>query len=1263
MRRWRGPLAALVAVAMGVGTVGYAWAGQPAATPVASASASPSQSVSPESSPAAAETASSASPSATGSAGAADVSDSGAVANAVSPQTPTAQYSISSGAAASAQPENAPAAVAAAGSCDATTWATLKACFADASAAVVTLAAKIAVPASDGDGATIEVAKDRKVTLNAADGAGLTSVGADGAAVTRQASVFHVAEGGELTIAGGSYEKIFATGDGPLAKVEGTLTVTGGTFSGNGTVGGSGGVFRAEAGSTVTFGIENGGDAPEFKGNSAVNGGVIYSRGAVVVKSGLYEGNEATGTVGGQGGGAFHLKESTSTLSIAGGTFRNNESAGEGGGAVYSLRSEKLSVSAGLFEGNMATNAGDNRGGGAVYANATSLSVTGGKFYGNGQDPGDCSVEVGKNPQDACNGGNNGGQSGGGAIYSTGGSLTIQGGVVFKGNYARARDFGSGGGAVWARGEMWIRNSADAQAVKPLFEGNWASIDQPLVKGRKDPTTTLTGPASSISAGGAGGAVFLMNDSTAYITGGSYVNNASGYLGGGIYTEENTTTYVSKAVAYENTAGHFGGGLWFCPSGNSAASKGGNIALFDNEVSDGLDANTENSPDETKYPTEAGADLAIMNPKHKGKPANKFQLMDTWFTDRSEKTVDWYWDGTPDVDASGYQDRWLGGKPDESVKVHDGGSADGNPDGDYAPRYHEGNEGSVPIVIKEPDNHAVTLCLYYTDATKAECAGMYEDGFGYRGVALKAVLTGSPDEQRTAKDTAEHSAQISITGNGARLSGGGFGSNGVVIFDSPYSMEWGKADSTTGKAITETPSTWVLSTTDNDLTDREDHAKKSPYMAPDLRPAQCQAEDQSKLPDDCWRHDKDTGEWSVEILDNGPRDNDNERDKDGNNVYGSIAVDNLAPGKYTLKEKTPPVGYELNETEYKFTIVKAGTDNSLPKTPTLSPATGLVGSDGRTVGDAPISGALNWSKTGLGGAAVAGSEWTIVDSQGKTVQGYDAITDCEVTKASDCTGADSSPAAGSFSVTLDATRFQNGEYTLVETKAPEGYWKPSDAVAKHPFTVSVDNDTKRLTASFTADADKAGVIANAPVSVTWRKTDQTTDALITGSPSSWTLTRSYTDAKGQPATETIDVTDCTSGCPAGNDVNAEAGVITVQGLKPGDYTLEETKAPDGYVASQRTYTFTLGANQEETTITLANAGTDNAIPNIRVVAVLPHTGGLGTARAWLTLGGLFVVAGGVAWAALGARRRRAAMAVAAVSSVAPRSRGRGRHAA
>ncbi|MBW3092013.1 hypothetical protein KIH79_03400 [Bifidobacterium sp. 82T10] len=1162
-----------------------------------------------------------------------------------------------------------------------TEWDALKACVEAGGA--VTLTGMIAVPTSDGDGATLQVDDGKTVILKAGTNGGLTGKDANGASVARNTSVLHVAQGGALTIAGGTYEYLNATAGGTLAAVDGALTVTGGKFTGNTTTD-SGGVFKASAGSTVTFGVEDGKDMPRFEGNTGATGGVIYTRGTLNVLSGLYKANISTAGGDTNGGGAIRITDGS--LTVSGGTFTDNTAVGVGGaistmngsttikdgtfnsdttnvgskgnhapkGGAIAMQGGTLKIEDGTFDRNRATANADYSGGGAIYATGTTTVVTGGLFTGNGQDPGTCSVAVNDNKHDNCYGGPHGGQAGGGAIYSINGSLTIQGSVTFKGNYAKARDFGSGGGAVWAQGKMWIRNSADVQATKPLFEGNWAAIDKPAGSYDKNITTMLTGPATTITAGGAGGAVFLMNESTAYITGGEYTNNASGYLGGAIYTEEHTTTYVGRAVAWLNTAGHFGGGLWFCPSGSSAASKGGNIALFDNTIDNKLDANTGNLPheNENKDLTSAGDDLAIMNPYHKSDNkdinSNTFQLMDTWFTGRDERAVDWYEDGSPTKFASGYQDTWLGGDGNRynSVKTNAG-------DLNYPQRYKEGSTSNAKIKI--PADHATTLCLYYTNGkrgnnTSADCQkdGYYQDnlgdpslrndkGFGNRGVALKAVVGND-----TEKENAQNTAQILITGNGSRLSGGGFGSDGVVVFDSPYSMSWNKADANTGNQVTSS-SSWKVSTTDAQLDDRDDGEEKSPYMASSMRPAQCQATT-GTLPPNCWQDDGD-GNWSVTVT-----DNDTTRDND--NTMGSISIDNLAPGTYTLQEAVPPTGYELNTTEYTFTIKAAGTDNTVPEQPKLSIRTGsdqLVGSDGRTIGDKPVTGALTWKKIDSAtNAAIGGSVWKITDDNDNTVPGYESITDNTGNTGEDSySGKDTDPIVGLFKITLDATGAKGlkaGSYKLVETQTPNGYWMP--LTAEHPFTVA--NEYSKMTATWTETDMKNGEISNTPTSVSWTKVDAGSQTAIGGA--EWKLVRIKTVdgtpiSSDQPAWTVLDCGADNDGCTGKTDSkhptdaslnrwadsDNTAGGFKLEKLEPGTYELTETKAPAGYVLRKATYKFTITKDQPEQSVKLQSNGTDvpgNRIGNSRAISFLPSTGGP-TPRGWLTIG-MTLLAGSLA---------------------------------
>ncbi|MCH9277136.1 hypothetical protein JS533_012840 [Bifidobacterium amazonense] len=530
-------------------------------------------------------------------------------------------------------------------------------------------------------------------------------------------------------------------------------------------------------------------------------------------------------------------------------------------------------------------------------------------------------------------------------------------------------------------------------------------------------------------------------------------------------------------------------------------------------------------------------------------------------------------------------------------------------------------------------------------STKDDCAGKgyYQNGFGDQGLALKAVVTNAAE-----KDNAQSTGQILISGNGARLSGGGFGSNGVVVFDSPYSMSWNKADANTKDPVTSS-STWKITTTDDKLDARDDGEEKSPYMAPSMRPAQCQAG--GTLPKTCWQKDEDDKTWSVTVTDNDPtRDNDN--------TIGSISIDNLAPGTYTLQETIPPVGYELNPTEYTFTIKAAGTDNKVPEQPTLTvPTNGNALVDGgRTIGDQPVTGALTWKKIdSTSNQPIGGSVWKITDNNGQTVDGYDTITDN--TGKNGYQGKDEEPIAGVFKVTLDATGtkgLKEGSYKLVETQAPDGYWMPS--TVEYAFTVVNENDA--MTATWT-DANMKGVIANTVRSVSWTKTDADTGQAIGGA--EWKLVRTKNAdnkdiaADQQPAWTVLDCGSNANGCSGKSnaqrptdasenrwaDADADPGKFRLEKLEPGSYELTETRAPAGYVMRKATYKFTITANQPAEAVTLQHNGTtvtDNKVGNSRAISFLPSTGGP-TPRGWLTMGVLLL--GGSLTITWWAKRREA----------------------
>lgn len=110
-------------------------------------------------------------------------------------------------------------------------------------------------------------------------------------------------------------------------------------------------------------------------------------------------------------------------------------------------------------------------------------------------------------------------------------------------------------------------------------------------------------------------------------------------------------------------------------------------------------------------------------------------------------------------------------------------------------------------------------------------------------------------------------------------------------------------------------------------------------------------------------------------------------------------------------------------------------------------------------------------------------------------------------------------------------------------------------------------DGQRMTCTLT-NADQAG-------SVTWRKTDSVSAALIGGA--AFTLT-----APGG-VTTVIDDNRGQTGY-SGADTDARPGVFRVTGLSWGTYTLTEKSPPDGYHLATASTSFTIGASRLDVTM-------------------------------------------------------------------------------
>lgn len=217
-------------------------------------------------------------------------------------------------------------------------------------------------------------------------------------------------------------------------------------------------------------------------------------------------------------------------------------------------------------------------------------------------------------------------------------------------------------------------------------------------------------------------------------------------------------------------------------------------------------------------------------------------------------------------------------------------------------------------------------------------------------------------------------------------------------------------------------------------------------------------------------------------------------------------------------------------------------------------------------------------------------------------------------KAISCTAADgengnpgvkcdTDTAAGKFKVGgLDA-----GTYWLHEITAPDGY-----TINKTLYQFTIDANGNVTWNGGWASGEAIGAIdeklkpgdnnaiSDTPTEVTWNKVDAK-DGKLAGS--QWRIvgpspTDVYcvadnvtVDTNGDTTPAGTEFADCTGEklSDAANTAD-EAGVITVRGLPVGTYTLTETKAPDGYVATTTVYTLTISDTEASTVV--AQTATD-----------------------------------------------------------------------
>lgn len=249
------------------------------------------------------------------------------------------------------------------------------------------------------------------------------------------------------------------------------------------------------------------------------------------------------------------------------------------------------------------------------------------------------------------------------------------------------------------------------------------------------------------------------------------------------------------------------------------------------------------------------------------------------------------------------------------------------------------------------------------------------------------------------------------------------------------------------------------------------------------------------------------------------------------------AVSGLSAGTYTLKETKAPDGYKLSNVETKFTVASDGTvkdssGNTITKIEFENNKTGIV-----------ISKQDITSQEELEGAHLV-----IKDSNGKQVAEWISSTKKYVIQG------------------LSA-----GTYTLTETIAPDGY-----ILSEEEITFKIDEKGNLY--------DKDG---NAISQVVMYNQKENTPGGVSISK------QDITNGKELPGA-TLVVKDYD-----GNIIDTWVSTDTphiISNLPAGIYTLTETIAPDGYILSTETITFTVKDDGSITKVIMYNSPNTKDVP-------------------------------------------------------------------
>lgn len=341
-------------------------------------------------------------------------------------------------------------------------------------------------------------------------------------------------------------------GGGIYAKDSSTVTVNGGSISGNSAAGtnrntsGGGGIY-AEGGSTVDLNdttIANN----HVTGNYGSGGGVRVNNGTLSADHVKILENTTNSN-----GGGISVKDSV--LTVTDSEIRNNVAGGSNGGGVEIIGSTTDNKEHTIINTEITGNCAEERGGG-VYVEQASITIEGSTLDNNHAKHTD-----------------------GSQASSEGGGLSVRGGKdVTLDNTKVTNNSAKDGGGIWVRDDIdtnvTIKNNCKITGNKSVYAGGGVMVRQDF---NKKIGISIENSTIENNSAANGGGIYLIRKAHLDLKNTSVSNNHAVY-GGALFLTQGASVSSSEKTTMNNNNTTLGGGSLWVESGSSAE-------LFDTDLS------------------------------------------------------------------------------------------------------------------------------------------------------------------------------------------------------------------------------------------------------------------------------------------------------------------------------------------------------------------------------------------------------------------------------------------------------------------------------------------------------------------------------------------------------------------------------------------------------------------------------------------------------------------------------------------------------